>query len=927
MEPPSNPIQPPVTPSHPSLFPAISPALSEQTPAPIHSLPPHLRPSIPQPHIVPSRPSSVQPTMEGQQRMHHIQQHQQQQQFQQQQNDENVFGSVMGAPGHVPGHEAPTSAQPKVYASVYSGVPVFEAMIRGISVMRRASDSWVNATQILKVAGVHKSARTKILEKEVLNGIHEKIQGGYGKYQGTWVPLDRGRDLADQYGVGGYLSSIFDFVPSASVIAALPVIRTGTPDRSGQRTPSGLQGHPNQRVLSPFPNHGQAAPHMPPPQFIHQGNEQMMNLPPHPSSLAYPTQPKPYFSIPLQHTVGPQYDERHEGMTMTPTMNMDGLGPPADIARMGFPYNPSDIYIDQYGQPHATYQASPYGKEGGHPSKRQRSDAESGYVENGAAVQQQSEQNEEADDGLDNDSTASDDARDPPPLPSSMLLPHKPIRPKATPANGRIKNRLVQIFNVEGQVNLRSVFGLGPDQLPNFDIDMVIDDQGHSALHWACALARLPIVQQLIELGADIHRGNYAGETPLIRAVLTSNHAEAGSFTDLLQLLSPSIRTLDHAYRTVLHHIALVAGVKGRVPAARTYMASVLEWVAREQQANNTHSITNPPNPTDRDQMAPINLRTLVDVQDVHGDTVLNVAARVGNKGLVNLLLDAGADKTRANKLGLRPENFGLEIEALKVSNGEAVMANLKSEVSKPERKSRDVQKNIATIFESISSTFSTEMLAKQTKLNATEASVRHATRALADKRQHLHRAQEKLATMQLFEQRSENVRRIMDAITAGSLLTPSEFTGRTQTMQEKSTGQLPPLAFRHVPGSALDSSSSQQSQLNGATSSTQLSVEDQEDITLPERDDPECLVKLRRMALWEDRIAEVLEDKIRAMEGEGVDRAVKYRKLVSMCAKVPVDKVDSMLDGLVAAVESEGQGLDFSRASNFVNRIKATKS
>ncbi|KAL0243474.1 hypothetical protein I308_105440 [Cryptococcus tetragattii IND107] len=888
MEPPSNSIQPPVTPSHPSLFPAISPALSEQTPAPIHTLPPHLRPPIPQPHIVPSRPSSVQPTMEGQQRMHHIQQHQQQQQFQQQQNDENVFGSVMGAPGHVPGHEAPTSAQPKVYASVYSGVPVFEAMIRGISVMRRASDSWVNATQILKVAGVHKSARTKILEKEVLNGIHEKIQGGYGKYQGTWVPLDRGRDLADQYGVGGYLSSIFDFVPSASVIAALPVIRT------------------NESCL-PFLIMAKRLPIC-----------LLLNL--------Y-IKPKPYFSMPLQHTVGLQYDERHEGMTMTPTMSMDGLAPPADIARMGFPYNPSDIYIDQYGQPHATYQASPYGKEGGHPSKRQRSDAEGGYVQNGTAVQQQSEQNEEADDGLDNDSTASDDARDPPPLPSSMLLPHKPIRPKATPANGRIKNRLVQIFNVEGQVNLRSVFGLGPDQLPNFDIDMVIDDQGHSALHWACALARLPIVQQLIELGADIHRGNYAGETPLIRAVLTSNHAEAGSFTDLLQLLSPSIRTLDHAYRTVLHHIALVAGVKGRVPAARTYMASVLEWVAREQQANNTHSITNPPNPTDRDQMAPINLRTLVDVQDVHGDTALNVAARVGNKGLVNLLLDAGADKTRANKLGLRPENFGLEIEALKVSNGEAVMANLKSEVSKPERKSRDVQKNIATIFESISSTFSTEMLAKQTKLNATEASVRHATRALADKRQHLHRAQEKLATMQLFEQRSENVRRIMDAITAGSLLAPSEFTGRTQTMQEKSTGQLPPLAFRHVPGSALDTSSSQQSQLNGAPSSRQLSVEDQEDITLPERDDPECLVKLRRMALWEDRIAEVLEDKIRAMEGEGVDRAVKYRKLVSMCAKVPVDKVDSMLDGLVAAVESEGQGLDFSRASNFVNRIKATKS
>lgn len=57
-------------------------------------------------------------------------------------------------------------------------IPVFEAMIRGISVMRRTADSWVNATQILKVAGIPKSARTKILEKEILSGTHEKVQGG-----------------------------------------------------------------------------------------------------------------------------------------------------------------------------------------------------------------------------------------------------------------------------------------------------------------------------------------------------------------------------------------------------------------------------------------------------------------------------------------------------------------------------------------------------------------------------------------------------------------------------------------------------------------------------------------------------------------------------------------------------------------------------
>lgn len=44
--------------------------------------------------------------------------------------------------------------------------------------MRRTSDSWVNATQILKVAGIPKSARTKILDKDIVQGEHEKVQGG-----------------------------------------------------------------------------------------------------------------------------------------------------------------------------------------------------------------------------------------------------------------------------------------------------------------------------------------------------------------------------------------------------------------------------------------------------------------------------------------------------------------------------------------------------------------------------------------------------------------------------------------------------------------------------------------------------------------------------------------------------------------------------
>lgn len=54
--------------------------------------------------------------------------------------------------------------------------------------MRRRHDDWINATHILKAAGFDKPARTRILEREVQKEEHEKIQGGYGKYQGPHTP-------------------------------------------------------------------------------------------------------------------------------------------------------------------------------------------------------------------------------------------------------------------------------------------------------------------------------------------------------------------------------------------------------------------------------------------------------------------------------------------------------------------------------------------------------------------------------------------------------------------------------------------------------------------------------------------------------------------------------------------------------------------
>lgn len=103
-----------------------------------------------------------------------------------------------------------------IFSATYSGIPVYEFQFGGDQkehVMRRRHDDWINATHILKAAGFDKPARTRILERDVQKDVHEKIQGGYGKYQGTWIPLEAGEALAQRHSIYDKIRPIFEFVP------------------------------------------------------------------------------------------------------------------------------------------------------------------------------------------------------------------------------------------------------------------------------------------------------------------------------------------------------------------------------------------------------------------------------------------------------------------------------------------------------------------------------------------------------------------------------------------------------------------------------------------------------------------------------------------------------------------------------------------
>jgi hypothetical protein len=56
-------------------------------------------------------------------------------------------------------------------------------------------------------------------------------------------------------------------------------------------------------------------------------------------------------------------------------------------------------------------------------------------------------------------------------------------------------------------------------------------------------------------------------------------------------------------------------------------------------------------------------LRNLIEMRDVHGDTALNIASRIGDTLLIRNLVDVGADRDSLNNLGIRPSDFEVREE------------------------------------------------------------------------------------------------------------------------------------------------------------------------------------------------------------------------------------------------------------------------
>ncbi|KXH37966.1 hypothetical protein CNYM01_08052 [Colletotrichum nymphaeae SA-01] len=769
--------------------------------------------------------------------------------------------------------------------AVYSGVDVYEMEVNGVAVMRRRQDSWLNATQILKVAGVDKGKRTKILEKEIQTGEHEKVQGGYGKYQGTWIKFDRGVEVCRQYGVEEVLRPLLTYDMGQD---------GGVAGRGDFNTPTKEQAMAAQRK-----------------RMYNAGNEARTNAMAGLNGTFFKN-----ISTTASHAVAAISKARFDspgprsrnGPTKAPSFSRQSSMQNAD----DFPGNSQQSFASDYGNQndsaYSTQQTSQQLDGPEPPRKRQRvtmtPQDSFGYNNNSMEMYQNQFPGSPTEP---NESFIYSQANAPP---HDGHSPLSPLPFEMSPDAEAKRSMLMSLF-MDSATSDQSKHEMLRTLAP-IELDMPIDQQSHTALHWAATLSRMSLLRALIAAGASPFRVNASGETALVRACVVTNSMDLGQFPDLLDVLGSTIEVRDSKGRTVLHHIAMTSAVKGRNAASRYYLESLLEWVVRQgsnpngQLAANGKGESAPASsqsqPSSQPKMGIARFMSeIVNAQDHAGDTALNIAARIGNRSIISQLLEVGADGEIANRAGLRPVDFGIggepADEASKIingANGNATNGDVEKNglvSSEPTKESSDdIISSITHLLTEASSTFQSEVKSKQAVIESLHTTLRTTSAQLGEAKRNLEAMQATLRKQQLARQKVSNLSHAREEEQV-RLTQDQNRAGRTNALSSSWETELSAAletAGTNGEGGLLPSAATLKARLSAVSA--------RRDVT-------------RKMA--------------GALKGRSKDLEVKYRRVVAMCTGEPEDQVDAVVDGLLRAVESEKGELEVERVRRFLGGVE----
>lgn len=832
-----------------------------------------------------------------------------------------------------------------VVQAVYSGVSVYEMEINGIACMRRRSDGWLNATQILKVAGVDKGKRTKVLEKEILTGEHEKVQGGYGKYQGTWISYKRGREFCRQYGVEDILRPLLDYDVSSD--------GTGTGGQGEKETPTkeqamaanrkrfyGSAGVPeNVRQSGPATNGGTFFSNISPTTSVALA---AMN------KAARLNSPAPRTSSGLRR---PSMNDAFPGGSQQSFMSEGSLG----------------------GREDSGYGTQPNGEP---PRKRLRPDSQDG--------------NNMAPPGLPSSLPLDASMRSATPTEPNESFVYdgtisqelingngEPIAqaPLPTPTTDDQQDKvslLLDLFAEPG--SSRTDYSTHPalTQLSGEDLNIPLDASANNALHWAATLAKVSLLKLLIQRGANIYRGNAAGQSPLISAVLVNNCWEQSCFPELLELLGPLIEIRDIQGRTILHHIAVSSGIKGRAGSSKYYLEALLEFLVRigthssgaagtfgasttaaqtaaaiqdaAMSSQDSNSAPVPTAPVVQSAKGPVTLvrflSHIVNARDKAGNTALNLVARVGNRSIIQQLIEIHADPSLPNYKGVSAKDFGVDIgnernekgsgngngsqvtyalggetqdSTATVADGDAGADGATAETSaagasnQVEDLGQDVITSMTTMLTQSLTSHKETLRQRTEQIDALNAQIQEFS---ASQKAELEKVMEMKEKVRSRSERQARIAKLKSVISEKRRRPHKEDSKEVEEeIQPKwleDVNALEILSFDSSPDGTSGPNTLQRSYL----SSTPLPSPPQ----------------LRSLTKAYEEHNHTLRTHSDALASRSAELEGMYRKVVSLCTGVEEGKVEESLGGLVAAVESEQGGMgvqEVGRVREFLRRVE----
>lgn len=175
-----------------------------------------------------------------------------------------------------------------------------------------------------------------------------------------------------------------------------------------------------------------------------------------------------------------------------------------------------------------------------------------------------------------------------------------------------------------------------------------------------------------------------------------------------------------------------------------------------------------------------------------------------------------------------------------------------------------------------LSTEFSAEIKSKQEGLASTQMQLRMSTRALAEQRRQIQSWQAKCGELDQVHQRMRNLEK--------ALVEEDKFdwTGRSAVDSEPPTKGA--FAFR-----GADSTLRGVGFDDGATHPLEIEP------PLPTTNSPESLMRLRRMKAWHMRTEEMMEARLKQLQGASADKEFQCKKIVSLCTAVPMDQVEQV--------------------------------